>query len=309
MINVFLNLLIIAVCGVGLWWSANLVVDGSTNIARKLGISNLAIGLTVIAFGTSAPEFAVTAIAAIKGQGDISVSNVVGSNFLNLGLVLGSVALFRAIPTTQVKARREGAILIGGTLLFIMLMADFKMARWEGFLFLALLIAYILYMFFSSSANQEKIPEGEFKYLDVIKLIGGLVIILVSSNYLVEAAVVLARQIGISEWMIGETIVALGTSLPELATSLAAVIRGNYGLSIGNLIGSNLFNLFGVLGLAAILRPMTIDQDAFSHLIWLLAFMVLVVIFIRTNRKISRLKGAVLILINAAVWVKGFLEH
>lgn len=309
MMSITLNLLIIAVCGIGLWWSANLVVDSSANIARKLGISNLVIGLTVVAFGTSAPEFAVTVIAAIKGKGDISVSNVVGSNFLNLGLVLGTVAMIHSISTTQFKARREGAILIGGTLLFLIFMIDLEMARWEGILFSILLLSYILYMFFSKSVNQDDIPSGNFKCLDIAKLISGLLIIFVSSNYLVESAVSLARHIGISEWMIGETVVALGTSLPELATSLAAVIRGNYGISIGNLIGSNLFNLFGVLGIAAILRPMIIDQNAFSHIIWLLGFMVLVVVFIRTNRKVGRLKGAILVIVNMIAWVKGFLEN
>lgn len=290
----------------GLWWGAVWVVEAASRIAKRLGVSELIIGLTVVAMGTSAPEFAVTVGAALKGQGDISIGNVVGSNIFNLGFILGGVALVRAITTTRSLVYRDGIVMIGITFLLLFFLRDLTLERWEGVVLFLLLFIYIGYLIYSREPAGEELPEGDFQWMDIPRLLAGLALIVTSGHYLVESASSLARAFGVSEWVIGVTIVAAGTSAPELVTSLIAVLRGHYGISAGNLIGSDIFNLLGVLGLAAILRPMSIDPSAYSSLYMLSGMVILVVIMMRTGWKISRWEGGLLVLINIIRWVVDF---
>lgn len=306
--TVALDILIILACIVALWRGAVWVVETATRMARKLGMSDLIIGLTVVAIGTSAPEFAVTAVAALEGQSDISVGNVVGSNIFNLGFILGGLAIFRGIVTTRKLVFRDGSVLIGTTILLVSFLRDLTLQRWEGITLMVILAVYVAFLIYQRSELEEQIPEGSFRWLDVPLFLLGLALIVGGGHFFVEAASNLARHIGISEWVIGVTIVAVGTSAPEIATSLVALLRGQHGMSAGNLIGSDLFNLLGVLGLAAVLQPMTVDPAARSSVLLLAAMVLLVVIMMRTGWKLTRLEGGVLVLITAVRWVMDFMR-
>jgi cation:H+ antiporter len=304
--NYAIDSIIVVATILGLWWGAVWVVEAASRIAKRLGVSELIIGLTVVAMGTSAPEFAVTVGAALKGQGDISIGNVVGSNIFNLGFILGGVALVRAIATSRSLVYRDGAVMIGITFLLLFFLRDLTMDRWEGAILFTLLLVYIGYLIYSREPMEEDIPEGDFQWLDIPRLLAGLALIVTSGHFLVESASSLARAFGVSEWVIGVTIVAAGTSAPELVTSLIAVLRGRYGISAGNLIGSDIFNLLGVLGLAALLRPMSIDASAYSSMYLLSGMVIMVVIMMRTGWKISRWEGGLLVLINLVRWWMDF---
>ncbi len=304
--TILFNILIILLCVLVLWGGAVWIVESAARIARRLGMSELVIGLTIVAVGTSSPEFAVTIGAALKGQGDISVGNVIGSNIFNLGFILGGVAVVRAIATSRTMVVRDGGVLIAITMLLLLFLLDLYIARWEGMILLALLVLYIGSLLYFREPIEDT-PPGEFRWYEVPRLLIGLALVVGGGHFLVEAAVALARTVGISEWAIGVTIVAAGTSAPEFATSLVAVFRGRHGISAGNLIGSDIFNLLGVLGLAAAIRPMTVDPSVYSSL-WVLAGMVvLVVVFLmRTGWVLSRWEGALLVLINLVRWILDF---
>jgi cation:H+ antiporter len=305
--DLFLNIAIIIATILGLWVGAVWVVEAAARLARRLGMSELVIGLTVVAVGTSAPEFAVTVAAALRGQADISVGNVVGSNIFNLGFILGGVALVRAMNTTRTLVWRDGMVLVGVTFLLLFFLWDLTLSRLEGLALITLLALYLFYLIYRrQAASDEEIPAGDFQLWDWPRLLGGMVLIAVSGHFLVDAASSLARFMGLSDWIIGVTIVAAGTSTPEMATSLIAVLRGRYGISAGNLIGSDLFNLLGVLGLAALIRPLTVDAGAYGSLILLSTLVVLVVIMMRTGWKISRPEGAFLIIVNLLRWMSDF---
>jgi cation:H+ antiporter len=304
--NFVIDSIIVIATIIGLWWGAVWVVEAASRIAKRLGVSELIIGLTVVAMGTSAPEFAVTVGAALKGQADISIGNVVGSNIFNLGFILGGVAMVRAIKTSRSLVYRDGIIMIGITLLLLFFLRDLTMERWEGVILMSLLAAYIALLIYQRDGNDEELPEGEFQWMDIPRLLGGLALVVISGHYLVESASSLARALGVSEWVIGVTIVAAGTSAPEMVTSLIAVLRGHYGISAGNLIGSDIFNLLGVLGLAAILRPMEIDPSAYTSLYVLSGMVVLVVIMMRSGWQLSRWEGGILVIINIVRWVMDF---
>lgn len=302
----FIDILIIIVCIFALWRGAELVVNSATHIARRIGMSDLVIGLTVVAIGTSAPEFAVTVVAALEGQSDISVGNVVGSNIFNLGFILGGLALLRGIATTKTMVYRDGGMLIGTTVLLIIFMLDLTLSRVESAALLIILVVYIGFLIYRRTESEEHIPEGTFNWLDIPKFVVGIAVIVAAGHYFVEAASDLARLIGLSEWVIGVTIVAIGTSAPEIATSLVALLRGQSGMSAGNLVGSDLFNLLGVLGLAGLLTPMTVNPAAQSSIYLLGAMVVLVVIMMRSGWRLTRWEGGLLLLITMGRWILDF---
>lgn len=303
-----LNWIIVVVTIIGLWAGGTWIVSSAARIARKFGLSELVIGLTIVAIGTSAPEFAVTIAAALGGKADISVGNVVGSNIFNLGFILGGVALVAGIPTSRKLVQRDGSVLIGATLLLLLFLADLRMAAWEGALLMIALFSYVGYLLYKRDGGdiEEEVPTGDFRWFDVPMLIAGIALIVTSGHFLVDAASEIARHFGLSEWVIGVTIVAAGTSAPELATSLVGVMRGRHGISIGNLIGSDLFNLLGVLGLAAIINPMTVARSAYGSLWLLLALVTMVVVMMRTNWRLSRREGGLLVVINLVRWIADF---
>ncbi len=297
----------IVLVGLGAHW----VVEAAARIAKRLNISELIIGLTVVALGTSAPEFAVTLIAAFKGQGDISVGNIIGSNIFNLGFILGGCALIREIPIPPPLLRRDGTVIGITTVLLLGLIGwDLRLDRYDGVLLFILLGVYLGYLFKQRRAgvdngyepDEHSVQRATSLPRDSALLVIGLICIVGSSHLLVESATVIARGFDVSEWIIGVTIVAAGTSAPELATSLSGVIKGRYALSAGNVIGSDIFNLLGVLGLAGILHPLEIDVMARVSLAALCGMVFLVLFFMRTGWHVSRLEGLALIAIAASRW-------
>ncbi|MCB8977660.1 MAG: sodium:calcium antiporter [Ardenticatenaceae bacterium] len=304
----FLNIVIIIASIVALAYGATFIVDSAARMARHFGVSELIIGLTIVAVGTSAPEFAVTIKAAVSGQADISVSNIVGSNIFNLGFILGGVVAVRAITTTPKIVYRDGGMLAGATLVLLFFMRDLQLQPWEGGVLLVLLFAYLLYLYTQRDVDLEEIPDGDFRWRDVPLFALGIGMVVIGGDYLVESATAVARILGMSDWVIGVTIVAAGTSAPELATSLVGVLRGHSDISIGNLIGSDLFNMLGVLGLAGVIQsqPMIIDSAGFTSLAVLSGMVIFVVILMRVGWKLNRWEGVMLILINLLRWIFDF---
>ncbi len=298
----FLNLLLLLVSIGFLWGGAVWIVEGASRVAARLGLSELMIGLTVVAFGTSSPEFAVTVGAALQGRSDISVGNVVGSNIFNLGFILGSVALMRPLATSRSIVRRDGMFLIGTTLLLVFFLHDLTLQHYEGVVLFCGLFGYLGWLVVRRELPEDEVPTGPFRWFDVVKLILGIGIVVGGGQLLVMSAIALARALNLSEWVIAVTIVGAGTSAPELATSMVAVIKGRHGLSAGNLVGSDLFNMLGVLGLAGILRTLTISSMAWVSLVVMFATVVVVVVFMRTGRRVTRGEGLVLIAISVARW-------
>lgn len=299
---IFINILIISGTILGLWGGAHLVVESASKIAKKLGMSELVIGLTIVAFATSAPEFAVTVSAAMANKMAISVGNVVGSNIFNLGIILGVVAIFGSVKTNKTLLYRDGSVLVATGLILVFFFRDLVLSSVEGIILVLLMISYVIVLIRSKTDLDEEVPEGDFKWFDILVLIVGIVLIIGSAHFLVNSASSIAREFGISEWMIGITIVAAGTSIPEFATSLVALFKGKYGLSMGNLIGSDIFNMLGVLGTASILRPLTITQSDYYSLIILAAYLIFLFVFMRIGWRITKLEGVIIVLIALFRW-------
>lgn len=289
-----------------LWKGAEWLVLSASRIAHHFGISDLVIGLTVVAIGTSAPEFAVTISAAIANKANISVGNVVGSNIFNLGFILGGAAAIKAIVTTPKVVWRDGIFLISVTLLLFLFLRDLTVSKWEGIFLITLLISYIAFLFWKREKLEEEIPDGAADWKDFFILLFGIACVVTGGHFLVEAASNVARIFGISEWAIGVTIVAAGTSAPEMATTLAAAFKNRHGIAIGTLIGSDLFNLLGVLGLAATIKPLSVTPDAQGSIMLLIGMVCLVVFFMRSGWKISRLEGLTLVILNLFRWFLDF---
>lgn len=300
------NVLIIVLTIVGLWYGAILLVEGATRLARRFGISELVIGLTVVAMGTSMPEFAVTIFASLRGQSDMSVGNIVGSNIFNLAIILGGVVAIRAVTISKKLVYRDGSFLIGTSFLLLFFMYDLTLERWEGAVLFLLLIGYITFLIMQREETDEDVPDGDFQPTDIIRLLAGIAIVLLSGQFLVSSATTIAKIMGVSDWVIAVTIIAAGTSAPEMATSFIAAVRGHQSLSIGNLIGSDLFNKLGVLGLAAIIQPTThalvIDPAGFNSLATLCVMVTIAVFFMWTGWRLARWEGVVLLIIGLVRW-------
>ncbi|MCB0836357.1 MAG: sodium:calcium antiporter [Bacteroidetes bacterium] len=287
---------------------ASWLVDSSIRIAKKLGISELVIGLTIVAAGTSAPEFGVTLLAAFRGMGDISVGNIVGSNVFNLGFILGGTAIIRNLSTNRKVVIRDGGFLLVGTLILTFFLWDLSLSMKEGSVLLIMLIVYLGHLFWNKEPiEHESEQDTVYNWYDPLLLILGLAMVIISSHFLVDSASDLAELAGISQWVIGATIVAAGTSAPELATSVVAAIKGNHGISVGNLLGSDIFNMYGVLSTAAIMRELPVDIEARSNMILLILMVILVIVFMRTNWRVSRMEGVFLIILGLSRWVYSFL--
>ena len=310
-LNAVIMLGSMAVIGFG----ANWVVDAATRLSRRLGVSELVIGLTVVALGTSAPEFAVTIIAAFKGQGDISVGNIVGSNIFNLGFILGGCAVVRAIPVSRALWKNTVVVLGGTTLLLLILIGyDLRLDRPEGVLLAVLLVIYLGYLITvrkDDAVQDEAVEETRQWPLTTTSglLLLAFIFIVGGSHLLVSSATEVARNLGISEWVIAVTVVAAGTSVPEFATSIAGVLKGKFALSAGNVIGSDIFNLLGVLGVAGTLTSISVDPMARISLAALCGMVLLLLVFMRTGWRISRAEGVVLILVAALRWAFDFTAH
>ncbi len=245
------------------------LVRGASRLASALGVPPIVIGLSVVAFGTSAPELAVSILSAYRGQPDIAVGNVVGSNIVNILLILGLSAVVAPLMVGVRVIKIEVPIMVGTAALFILLGYDGNLSRWDGVILVALFFAYVAWMVRSARSEPELAEElseeveqiakpitTRWEYLKLVAFIvagiGGLTL---GSDWLIKGSVAVARSIGVSELIIGLTIVAIGTSLPELATSVIASLRGERDISVGNVVGSNIFNILSVLGFSSLLAP------------------------------------------------------
>ena len=310
--DVVLDFILVLLSIIMLWKGADWLVDSAAEIAHSLKVSDLIIGLTVVAFGTSAPEFAVTISAAVTKQTDISIGNVIGSNIFNLGFILGGTAIIRPISTNEKMFNRDGLFLLIVTALIFFLFfgfngwtSDDNYTRIEGLILFSLLIGYITFLFIKKDPPEEISPD-KATIMSYVFFFIGLILIILGGHLMVTHASNIARFYGISDWVIAVTIVAAGTSAPEFATSIAAAIKGRHGIAIGNLIGSDLFNLLGVLGLAGIINPSIITQDIFDSVFILVLMVGLTLLLIRTKWRINRFEGALLVSINLIRWYFDF---
>ena len=303
----------------GLWVGARLLVDAVVRLARRFGLSDLTIGLTIVAMGTSTPELSVSVDAALKGIGDIAVANVLGSNIYNLAFILGVVSLVRVIPIQKSLLHRDGFALLVATAVGGIALADLQITRLEGVVLAGLFAGYTVYLLRtnrpepsaavgdsdSATLTRAVTEQVSFRGRDVLFLVGGLAIVLVSGDFMVVAASELARGVGISEWVIGGTIVAAGTSTPEFAVSLVAIQRGSLGVSVGNVVGSNIYNITGILGVAAIVRRLGVSGVALETFAWLAVVSLLMVAALWTGRVLSRLEGGLFTASEIVRWVLG----
>jgi cation:H+ antiporter len=251
-------------------WSADRLVAGASALARNFGVSALVVGVTIVGFGTSAPEMVVSALASLEGNPSLAVGNALGSNIANIGLILGLTGLVYPMRVDRSTVRRELPLLAAVTLLTAILMGNGSLTRVDGIILAAGLATFIGLMIVrgkrgagtdaATQALMNEISAGMPTGRAILWTVVGLIVLPLSAQLLVNGAVGLAEMLGVSEAVIGLTIVALGTSLPELAAAIASAVRKEDDLCIGNILGSNLFNLLGVLGIAALIHPMAIER-------------------------------------------------
>ncbi len=292
-----------------LTWSADRFVVGASAAARGLGVSTLIIGLTVVGIGTSAPEMLISAIAALDGNPGLALGNAIGSNITNIALILGLTAVLIPLDVRSRIVRRELPVLLAIMLFTLFLLWDLRLGRGDGLLLLAGMALVLVWM--GLQGRSDSAPdimgaefEADIPHMGLGRALAwvavGLVLLLASSRVLVWSVVEVAQALGVSDLIIGLTIVALGTSLPELAASLAGARKGDYDIAIGNVIGSNMFNLLGVLGLAGAIAPMEVASVVLSRDYSVMAGVTLVFLAmawgIRGRGRINRLEGALLLL-------------
>jgi len=283
-----------------LYYGAEYLVRGGANLARNLGIRPMVIGLTVVAFGTSMPEFLVGTIASIKGQSDIAIGNVVGSNVANIALILGLSALFSPLMIHYKMIRKELIFLFISSLIFIFFIRD-DVVFYEGLIFISIIISYTVYLIMHPGdvPVSEELPEKiKSTTLNIVFIILGVVGLTFGSDWLVSSAVYMANLMKIPDIVIGMTIVAVGTSLPELAASVIAAVKKETDISIGNIMGSNIFNMFFVIGGIALFKTVPVNPVIFKFEIPVMLGLVLFlfpVIFFRKG--IGRICGIIMIII------------
>lgn len=275
----------------GLVWSSDKFVDGAAAIARLAGLSPLIIGLTIVSLGTSAPEIVISIMASLSGSGELAVGNALGSNIANTGLVLGVTLIIKSIVVERSATRRELPQMMAATLLAGALMVDGELSMIDG---AALLSALIMFLFFLSrrqSDHAPKTPEADSASsgLAWVKFLGGLVLLVISSRVLVLGAVNVATSLGVSELIVGLTIVAIGTSLPELAASVVSAMKGHTDIALGAIVGSNIFNLLIVLPVPGLLGPLSLEANVFNRdwLVTLLTAVFLLLFIWRAQRRAS----------------------
>ena len=294
------------VVGIGLLWKgADWVVHSACGLAHRFGLPDAVAGVSIVALGTSAPELTVAVLAALRGHPDLAVANIVGSNIFNLGIILGGCAAIWTVPTTRPLVGRDAPALLLATLLLLLFLDDRLLERWEGVVMVMCLGSYLLYVVTRGGLRSEAydpVSEDPGSARDYFGLILGLAGVLGGAHLLVGSASDLARLMGISDWAIGVTIVAAGTSLPELATALVAAQRGRMGMLAGTLVGSDLFNLLGVLGLTAFLHPLAISHGVDASLMLMPVMVTILIILMRTGWWLTRAEGLVLIAIGLLRW-------
>jgi cation:H+ antiporter len=285
---------------------ADFFVDGAASIAKKFGIPDLVIGLTIVAMGTSAPEAAVSIAGAFKGSADISIGNVVGSNLINVLVILGLAAVIIPIAVGVSTVKYEIPFLIAISILFPILGMDGTMSRIDGIILWICFIAYLIYLFKMAKNGKEE-EESSAKDISIpmalLLTVGGAVMIVFGSDFAVDSASTIARTFGMSERFIGLTIVALGTSLPELFTSVTAARKGNADIAIGNIVGSNIFNYLFVIGTSALIIPINFASNFIVDAIIALAAVVFLWFCVFKDKELARIGGSAMLLGYAAYFV------
>lgn len=281
---------------------ADFFVEGSSSIAKLLKIPSVVIGLTIVAMGTSAPEAAVSITAGLAGNNDIAISNIIGSNIFNLLVVVGICAMLKGVQTDRDILRRDMPVNIGISVLLLAFLVDLKISRVEGAFLLVLFIAYMFVVVREGLKNRTQKKEEE-KILSPgmsgICIAAGLAAIIFGGDMVVNNASKIAETFGLSQNLIGLTIVAVGTSLPELATSIIAAKKGESGLALGNAVGSCIFNILFILGMSGVLSPMAAAGESFTDICMLTAVTICMLIFGKSRGMTSKAEGAVCVLIYA----------
>lgn len=294
-----------------LWIAAGLVVltvgadrmvAGAVRLSLRFGISPLIIGLTVVSFGTSAPELFVSLQASFRGSGDIAMGNIVGSNIFNLTMILGCAALMQPITIRSQLIRQDIPVMIAVTVLFYVMTRNQAMARWEGGLLLLILIAYLALMVVLARRGDEPDLTAEFEHhipkqpggsmaMDFVWVVAGIGMLMLGARWLVGGAVNVATALGVSQALIGLTIVAAGTSLPELATSVVAAVKKESDIAVGNVVGSNIFNILCIGGLAPLIHPFSFPDVQNADFVAMLILSVVLLPVAFTGRNLGRIEG------------------
>ena len=290
---------------VGLFVGAEGLVRGSSSLAISFGISPLVVGLTIVAFATSSPELVVSIKAAIDGNPGIVVGNVVGSNICNIALILGVAALISPMRVKTQVIKREIPLMIFISFVFLLVLIDGSISRWEGAIFVIGIIAYIIlsYMYVRKDKDDVEIVKEFEKGLrtkpykiwqSILLIIGGLALLIIGSKLFIDGAIETAVKLGVSQAVIGLTIVALGTSLPELITSIVASFRNENDIAIGNIVGSNVFNILSILGISSLINPISNSGVTIIDLAIMMFFTILILPLCRSGFKLRRWEGALL---------------
>ena len=279
---------------------ADVFVDGSSNIAKRFGIPSIIVGLTIVAMGTSAPELSVSVQSALAGMNDISIGNVVGSNLFNLLVVLGMSSIIGKLKITDYK---NVIMMLLSSLILLLCSFNGQLTRLEGIALLLIFTGYIINLVLKAIKDNNKTEENEKVkplFTTIVSSIIGLIAIVWGGDLVVESASAIAQQLGMSQNLIGLTIVAIGTSLPELVTSVVATKKGELDIATGNVIGSNIFNLLLIIGASVTINPMVVSTVAIIDMIFMVAAAILFIILTGKNESLDKVKGIPLILIYVA---------
>lgn len=289
-----LSLIILLVGVIFLVLGANYLVDGASVIAKRFNIPNIVIGLTIVAFGTSAPELVVNVISALNGKSAITLGNVIGSNVINILVILGITAIIYPLTVSRNTVKFEIPIAVFASALTYLLSKNGILSKLDGVILLGFFILFLMYNTYLTVINREE-SELEVKNYSLPIAIGvtilGFILLVFGGKFIVDSAVNLARNFGISERVISITVVSLGTSLPELATSVVAALKKNTDIAIGNVVGSNIFNTFFILGISAVITPINVPSSAFIDLILNMVASVLLLAFVLRNYRLNRIHG------------------
>lgn len=289
-----MSLIILLVGVIFLVFGANSLVDGASVIAKRFNIPNIVIGLTIVAFGTSAPELVVNVISALNGKSAITLGNVIGSNVINILIILGITSIIYPLTVGRNTVRYEIPIALFASILTYILSKNGILSKFDGFLLLGFFILFLVYNAYLTVMNREE-SELDVKNYTLPIAIGvtilGFGLLVFGGKFIVDSAVDLARSFGISERVISVTVVSLGTSLPELATSVVAAFKKNTDIAIGNVVGSNIFNTFFILGISAVITPIDVPSSAFIDLILNMIASILLLLFVFRNYRLNRAHG------------------
>lgn len=306
--NIWLQALLLVASIRVVLWGADWLTGGAVALAERMGIPQIVIGLTVVAMGTSMPEFFVSLTSAINGTPDLAVGNVVGSNTFNTLFIVGVAAMVAPITILKGTVRKDTPFALIASTLLLMMCLDREISRWDALVLLALFIIFMIFTIRGAKDTQPQAASTEPKQakssIRAAWLVGlGLAALVLGSNIFVDNASAIARSLGVSDAIIGLTIVACGTSLPELATSVVAARQGNSGIAIGNVLGSNVFNILMILGLTGLVSPMAIEGITTTDLAMMVISMMLLWLFSFTKYRVERWEGAVLTIVFVAYMV------